>query len=199
MMRRGGGGRRTLIDNVITEQATMLALAIPLGFLGIGVFCWLMVAAAIYALPCAIGVSVFLYTQQAGAGPLGAIVLGFMAGAVVLVIGRAVFALVRSPILRIAVALVFAIPAAVASYSMTLGLSGLAVPSDNFQHAFGILSAVAVGATAWLRLAASAPAIAAAEHDPSEQPRPYEAGQTLLPLRRPLRSSSRAGARNSRA
>ncbi len=175
----------------------MAALAIALGFLGIGIFCWLMFSAAIYALPFAVGVAVFLYTQQAGAGAFGAILLGGIAGAFVLVIGRTVFSLVRSPILRIAVALVFVIPAAVAGYSATVGLSSLAVPTTGFQHAFAIVGALAVGVTAWLRLAASPPTIASGAHQAPQRPSPQEADrQTLLPHRRPLRMSSRTGARN---
>ncbi len=90
----------------------MLTLAVSLGFLGIGIFCWLMFAAAIYALPCAVGLSVFLHAQQAGSGALAAIVLGFLAGAVVLVIGQLVFSLMRNPVLRATLALIFAVPAA---------------------------------------------------------------------------------------
>ncbi len=45
----------------------MLALAIFVGVLAIGVFCWLMFTAAIYALSFAVAVFVFLYTQQAPA------------------------------------------------------------------------------------------------------------------------------------
>jgi phosphate starvation-inducible membrane PsiE len=176
----------------------MLALAIPLGLFGIGIFCWLMFAAAVYALPCAVGVSVFLHAQQAGAGALGAIVLGVLAGAIVLVIGRAVFALVRGPILRVAVALIFAVPAAIAGYFMISGLSGLAVPSAGFQHAFAILGAIAVGITAWLRLAAAPSDMAWEGHHPPEQPFRQEAGrQTVPPDRRHLRVSSRTGARSS--
>jgi ABC-type transport system involved in multi-copper enzyme maturation permease subunit len=77
---------------------------------------------------------------------------GLVAAAFVLVIGQAIFAFVRTPILRIAVALAFAIPAALAGCYATFGLSGLTITSD-----LCVIGAVAVGATAWIRLAATAP------------------------------------------
>ncbi len=98
--------------------------------------------------------------KQAGAGALGAILLGVVAGAFVLVIGRTMFLLVRSPILRVAVALVFAIPATVAGYSTTSVLFGLAGATEGWCVAFGIIGAIAVGATAWQRLAAIPPSMA---------------------------------------
>jgi hypothetical protein len=163
---------------------------------GIGVFCWLLYSAAIYALPLLVGLTIFFHAEQAGAGTLGAIVLGFGTGVLVLIAGRTVFSLVRRPILRVAVALIFAIPAVVAGYSTTLGLSSLAVPSAGFQHAFAIAGALAVSVTTWLRLAASPPAIASGAHHAPEQPNPQEVDrQTVLPRRRPLRISSRSGAR----
>lgn len=69
--------RQTVHAHIAKKPFIMLALAISLGFPGIGAFCWLTFVAAIYALPFAVGVAVFLYTQQAGAGTPGAILLGF--------------------------------------------------------------------------------------------------------------------------
>jgi hypothetical protein len=56
----------------------MAALAI---LAGIGFFCWLLYGAAIYTLPFLVGAFVGLRAEQAGAGPLGGIVLGIGAGA----------------------------------------------------------------------------------------------------------------------
>jgi len=92
----------------------MAALAI---LTGVGAFCWLLYGAAIYALPFLVGAFVGLHAEQAGAGPLGGIVLGVGAGVVVLVAGRAAFAQARGPVLRVVIALIFAAPAALAGYS----------------------------------------------------------------------------------
>jgi hypothetical protein len=53
----------------------MAALGI---LVGIGFFCWLLYGAAIYTLPFLVGAFVGLRAEQAGAGPLGGIVLGIV-------------------------------------------------------------------------------------------------------------------------
>jgi MFS family permease len=136
------------------EPPTMAALAI---LVGIGFFGWLLYGAAIYTLPFLVGASVGLRAEQAGASPLGGIMLGIGAGALVLVVGRAVFARARGPVLRVAIASVFAGPAALAGYSATSTLFGLGSASEGWRQAFAILGAIAIGAIAWQRLAATLP------------------------------------------
>ena len=135
----------------------MLALGIVLNIIGLGFFCWVLFTLAIYALPFFIGMSVGLYAHESGTGPLGAIGLGILAGAFVLVVGQTIFSLVRTPILRIAIALLFAVPAALAGYYATFGFSGLTMTSDLWRQAFAVIGAIVIGATAWTRLAASPP------------------------------------------
>ena len=165
----------------------MAALAI---LAGIGVFCWLLYGAAIYTLPFLVGAFVGLHAEQVGAGPLGGIALGIAAGTLVLVIGRTVFAQARGPILRMAIALVFAAPAALAGYSATSMLFGLASASSGWRQAFATLGAMAVGSIAWQRLAATRP-----HASDDNQRRPAQAwGQgakhrALDSCRRPLRRS----------
>jgi hypothetical protein len=71
--------------------------------------------------------------------------------------GQAIFFLVRSPVLRIGVALAFAVPAALAGYYATFGLSGLTMTSDLWRQIFAVVGAIVVGMTAWTSLAASPP------------------------------------------
>jgi hypothetical protein len=142
----------------VTGVSTMLlALGIVLNIVGLGFFCWVLFTLAIYALPFSVGMTVGLYAHQSGTGPLGAIGFGIVAAAFVLVIGQTIFSLVRTPILRIAVALMFAVPAALAGYYATFGLSGLTMTSDPWRQVFAVTAAVVIGATAWTRLAASLP------------------------------------------
>ena len=165
----------------------MAALSI---LVGVGFFCWLLYGAAIYTLPFLVGAVVGLHAEETGAGALGGIALGIGAGALVLIVGRAVFARARGPVLRVAIALVFAVPAAFAGYSATSTLFGLASASAGWRQVFAILGAVAVGAIAWQRLAATLPP---ASHD--DRVRPAQAwGQgaqhrALDPRRQPLRRS----------
>ena len=132
----------------------MAALAI---LAGIGAFCYLHYDAAIYALPFLVGVFVGLHAEQAGAGALGGIVLGLGAGVLVLIVGRAMFAQARGPVLRIAIALLFAAPAALAGYSLTSTLFGLTSASEGWRQAFAIAGAMAIGVIAWQRLSATPP------------------------------------------
>lgn len=135
----------------------MLALGIVLNIIGLGFFCWVLFTLAIYALPFFVGMTVSLYALQSGTGPLGAIGFGIVAAAFVLVIGQTIFSLVRAPIQRIAVALMFAVPAALAGYYATFGFSGLTMTSDPWRQVFALIGAIVIGATAWTRLAASPP------------------------------------------
>jgi len=121
----------------------MAALGI---LIGIGFFCWLLYGAAIYTLPFLLGAFVGLHAEQAGAGALGGIALGIGAGVLVLIVGRAVFARARGSLLRAAIALVFAAPAALAGYSATSILFGLASASEGWRQAFASFGAMAVGA-----------------------------------------------------
>jgi hypothetical protein len=73
------------------------------------------------------------------------------------VIGQTIFSLVRTPILRIAVALMSAVSAALAGYYATFGLSGLTITSVPWRQVFAVIGAVVIGVTAWARLAASPP------------------------------------------
>jgi hypothetical protein len=135
----------------------MLALGIVLNIVGFGFFCWVLFTLAIYALPFFVGMTAGLYAHESGTGPLGAIGLGIVAAAFVLVVGQTIFSFVRTPILRIAVALMFAVPAALAGYYATFGLSGLTMTSDVWRQVFAVIGAAVIGATAWARLAASPP------------------------------------------
>ena len=56
----------------------MLIIGVLLNIVGLGVFCWALFALATHALPFFVGMTVGIYSFQAGAGPFGAIVVGFV-------------------------------------------------------------------------------------------------------------------------
>ena len=130
----------------------MLIIGIILSFVVLGFLCWLLFALAVYALPFFAGVTAGLAAFHSGSGPIAAILVGLIAGAVTLVVGQFAFATVSSPLIRAAIALLFAAPAAVAGYHATLGLAHIGVPSTGWQHAFAFVGAVIVGGTAWARI-----------------------------------------------
>ncbi len=137
----------------VTEPTVIVVIGIILSVVGVGILCWLLFTLAVYALPLFAAVSAGLWAHETGAGILGAGLVGLAAGALVLIAAAIVFATVRSIWIRLAVALLFAVPAAIAGYHATHGLMKLTAPSEAWQIAFSIVGAVVVGVTAWTGLA----------------------------------------------
>ncbi len=130
----------------------MIIIGVLLNIVGLGVFCWALFALAIHALPFFVGMTAALYAYQTGAGPLGTIVVGFFAGSFTFVLGQYVFSNARSRIVRFALGLLFAVPAACAGYDVILALSHIGIPSQWWREAFAVVGAILVGGTAWARL-----------------------------------------------
>jgi hypothetical protein len=63
------------------------------------------------------------YLFQAGTGPFGAIVIGFVAASLTLAAGRYAFSVARTAIVRLVIGLLFALPAAHAGYDATLAFA----------------------------------------------------------------------------
>ena len=130
----------------------MLIIGIILAFVALAYLCWLLFALAVYALPFFAGLSAGLAAYHSGSGPIGAIIVGVVAGAITLVLGQVAFATVRSPLIRGTVALLFAAPAALAGYYAALGLAHVAIPGEGWRDAMAVAGAIIVAATAWLRM-----------------------------------------------
>jgi hypothetical protein len=130
----------------------MLALGLVLNTVGIGLFCWLIVTLAVYALPFFVAVNAGMIAFHSGAGILGAPLVGIAAGVVTLAIGQTAFAMTRPLILRAVIAAVFAIPAAVAGYHVVLVMSQIGMPSLAWREVFACLGALVIGGTTWTRL-----------------------------------------------
>ena len=135
----------------------MLIIGLVLSVFGIGFFCWLLFTLAVYALPFFAGLTAGLAAFHSGSGVIGALVVGVLAGGATLAIGQIAFATVRTPLIRAAIALLFAVPAAIAGYHATLGLAHIGVPSEGWREAFAVVGAVLVGGTAWARMSLFVP------------------------------------------
>ena len=131
----------------------MLAIGIVLNLAGLGIFCWLLFSAAVYALPVFVGVTVGLFALHTGAGPVGGALLGIFAGGATFAIAQVAFTHMRSPTARIFIALLFAAPAAVVGYYATHGLATLTMSSETWQQISALIGAIVIGGAAWLRLA----------------------------------------------
>ena len=135
----------------------MLIIGLVLSVFGIGFFCWVLFILAVYALPFVVGLSAGLAAYHSGAGVAGAIIVAIITGGVTLTLGQIAFATVRSPLIRGAIGLIYAVPAAIAGYSGTLGFAQMGIPSTGWRVTFAVIGAVAVGGTAWARMALFVP------------------------------------------
>ncbi len=144
------------VQAFVAENTTMIVIGLILSAFGVGFLCWLLFTIAVYALPLFAGMTAGLAAYHSGAGIIGALVVGFVAGAGTLLAGQAAFAAVKLPVLRTAIAILFAAPAAVAGFFMTLGLSRIGVPSLIWSDIFAVIGAIFVGGTAFVRVAAMA-------------------------------------------
>jgi hypothetical protein len=135
----------------------MIVIGIIFSVFGIGFLCWLMFTLAVYALPFFAAMTVGLNAYHSGAGVIGALPVGFATGAVTLVSAQFVFAVVGSPVLRAAIVILFAAPAAIAGFHAALALAQIGVPSTSWREAFAVVGAMFVGGTVLVRMAAMAP------------------------------------------
>lgn len=131
----------------------MLALGLLLNTVGLGLFCWLIFTLAIYALPFFVAINAGTWAFHNGAGLLGAPLVAVAVGGMTLAIAQMAFAITRSLILRAVIAAVFALPATLAGYHVTLAMAKIGMPSLAWQQIFACLGAVFIGGTAWMRLA----------------------------------------------
>ena len=158
----------------------MLVIGVLLNIVGLGIFCWALFALATHAFPFFVGMSVGIYSFQAGAGPFGAIVVGFVTAGFTLVIGRHVFSVARSPIVRLVIGLLFAVPAAHAGYRVAIALAHLGIPSEWWRESLALLGAIAVGGITWANVSM--------QTDPALRP-----GAALSPIQSPNGATTAGG------
>src|SRR5258708_11008692 len=108
----------------------MIVIGIILSFISLGFLCWVLFAVAVHALLVFVGLDAGVAAYQTGSGEIGAFLVGLIAGALTLAAGQIAVAAFRSPVIRTAIALAFAVPASMAGYHAALGLSQLGVPAE---------------------------------------------------------------------
>ena len=153
----------------------MVIVGITIILIGFTYVCWLLFGLAVHALPFFAGVTAGLAAYHGGSGPIAAILVGVVAGGVVLAFGQIGFTRIRSPLIRAALALIFAIPAAVAGYHAARGLAHFIVPLGHWSDLIAISGAAIVAVTTVVRLQLSSP---------SEADRDIAAGPTSPHRRR---------------
>ena len=135
----------------------MLGIGIVLSIFGLGFFCWLLFTLAVYALPFLAGLSAGLAVFHSGAGVIGGFVVGFLVGGAILALGQIAFATTRTPLIRVIIGLLYAVPAAVAGYEVLFALAGIGMSNSGWQTAFAVVGAIVSGCTAFSRLALFVP------------------------------------------
>jgi membrane-associated HD superfamily phosphohydrolase len=137
--------------------SAMLIVGIILSVFVIAFFCWLLFTLASYALPVFVGFTAAFTAYHHGAGVMGAILIAILVGFATLAAGQIAFALIRAPLLRAGIALVFAGPAAVAGFYATLGIANIGIASQSWCAALALFGAILVGVTAFARMAGFVP------------------------------------------
>jgi len=162
----------------------MLVIGVILSVFGLGFFCWLLFTLAIYALPFIAALTAGLAAFHSGAGVIGALILGFVAGGATLALGQIAFATTRTPLIRAVIGLFYAVPATIAGYQVSFALAGIGMSTGGWQTAFAFVGAVLSGLTAFSRMTLFVPpsegeAIGAA-HSPIGW-RPHDQGRLSTP------------------
>jgi hypothetical protein len=135
----------------------MIIFGPMLVLLGIGFFCWLLFNLAVFALPFFAGLTIGIWAFHSGAGALGAIAVGLIAGGATFAIGQFAIAIIPWTWARLLIILVYVAPATVAGYSATHGLAQMAMPSPIWQTIVAVIGAIAVSITAFARYTAMPP------------------------------------------
>ena len=138
-----------------------MILATLLAGAAITVLALLIFNLAVFALPFIAGVTAASLAYSSGAGFVGAAIIGLSAGAVLFAIGNAVVARSRSSLLRLAVGITFAGPAALAGYAITGHVVAWSVAGGTWRTLFALFGALVTGVVAWSRLNAAPPGASA--------------------------------------
>ena len=115
--------------------------------------CVLAYTLAVYALPFMLGMEAARLAYASGSGLIGAGLVGLVVGAAAYGLLVVLFMVVRTPILRLAVVLVFAAPATIAGFALVHGITRDAVPSDIWRVIFCLIGGGVTGLSALMRLA----------------------------------------------
>ena len=130
-----------------------MILGVIFSLSGIGLLIALMFDMAMFALPLFAGMTAGRFAFDTGAGWLGALLVGLVAAALTLGVAQLVLAVTRSTTIRLAIAVLFAAPAAVAGYHVVLGLSRIGGAHGLWQPVFASIGALFVAGAALTRLA----------------------------------------------
>lgn len=115
--------------------------------------CSLAYMLATYAVPFFFAVMATRFAYATGAGYIGAGIVGLFAGVGVYGFLVYLYDALRSPGLRLVIALLFAVPVAIAGFALVHGIAREAVPSEVWRKIFALIGGAFAGSSALARLA----------------------------------------------
>jgi hypothetical protein len=134
------------------EKESLMIASTFLALFGLGVLGWIAFNLAVYALPFAIGLTSGFFIYETGIGGYLSFLVGLLVGAIAVVLGELAFERVRFPLFRVAIGLIYAVPAGIVGFHAAKGLSSLGGTSDTTITLLLWLGALIVGGVAWARV-----------------------------------------------
>lgn len=119
---------------------------------GLGALCWILFNLAVYALPFAIGLTSGMYLHESGQGVFLSIIAGLFIGGFVAALGEFAFDRIRSIPIKLAIGLIYAIPAGIAGFHAAKGFAEFGGAGAVTITILSWLGALVVGGTAWARV-----------------------------------------------
>ena len=119
---------------------------------GLGALCWILFNLAVYALPFAIGLTSGMYLYETGQGVFLSIFAGLFIGGFIAALGEFAFDRIRSIPIKLAIGLIYAIPAGIAGFHAAKGLAEFSSAGAVTVTFLSWLGALVVGGTAWARV-----------------------------------------------
>jgi hypothetical protein len=135
----------------------MAIIGLALSIFGLGAICWLLFSLAVYALPFCVGMTIAFAALNASSGIVVAFAAGAVSAGITLALGHVAFVAPHAPWIRASIGLLYAVPAALAGYHLSLGLAKLGMTGNGWREAFALVGAVLIGVTAFSRMALVAP------------------------------------------
>lgn len=119
---------------------------------GLGALCWILFNLAVYVLPFAIGLTSGMHLYETGQGVFLSIIAGLFIGGFIAALGEFAFDRIRSIPIKLAIGLIYAIPAGVAGFHAAKGLAEFGSASAAAITILSWLGALVVGGIAWARV-----------------------------------------------
>jgi hypothetical protein len=122
-------------------------ITLPLALIGVGLMIYLLFAAATHVLPLFAGLLALFGALSGGASLTSALLLGMLAFLLVITLGQMATQLLPSRYGRVAIALLFAVPAGIAGFHVASALLHIS-DAGSWSLVLALLAALATGAVA---------------------------------------------------